>query len=168
MKPADEYQRPIRRACSDVFHHEDVMTINPGLRGASNTPRKNRPMASPVKLVAAPEQARATPGARGQREVLDRRCCVNVPLTPQDEVHSQVFAGGKFLHQVVGRVFCNQIPNVKQGHQQAVMCTLEVRLVNHAIRRCSTKCLEKGVSLGRGIIGVDVTRGNVRFYRPAG
>ena len=44
-----------------VVQYVDVITISPGLIGASKTPRKNRPAAKPLKLVAAPEAARVAP-----------------------------------------------------------------------------------------------------------
>jgi hypothetical protein len=59
--PAAEYHAPALLACSDVRHHEDVMITRPGLIGASKTPRRNRPVARPGKLVAALVQARTVP-----------------------------------------------------------------------------------------------------------
>lgn len=139
MKPAEEYHRPTRRACSPVFHQDEVMTMRPGLRGASKTPRKNRHTARPAKFVAAPEHARTIPVSSQHMSIIKER--KDAP-TPQNEVDSDVLSCRKLLHQEVGRVLGNQIPNVEQSHQQTVFLTLKVGLLNKAIGCCSGKCLK--------------------------
>ena len=79
MRPLAQYQSAIRAVCSSRFHHAEVYVVvsvyektrkiewkptiktKPGFKQLSNTPRKKRPIASPVNELAAPVAAKVAP-----------------------------------------------------------------------------------------------------------
>lgn len=117
------------------------MTTKPGLMGASKTPRKNLPAASPGKLVAAPVQASTTP-ATCKFWFEDKKGW----LTPEYEVDGQEFSSGELLHEIIGRILGDQVPKVEERDQHTVLGPLEICLLYKTIRSCGTKSLSELVA----------------------
>jgi hypothetical protein len=105
--PLALYQRPMRAACSSLFHHDEEIRTKPGLRQDSKTPKKNRAGARVAKLLALPVAASVIPLRNCQLRLYS--WILDGKPTPQNEVNSQVFASREPLHEVVGRILGNLV-----------------------------------------------------------